>query len=200
MVISYIGVVGSGKDYQSDLKVKEGFVRVDFKDALLDMASDLAGYDVRKDYDFFKENVVGFKLNKDNTDNHYLLKCIDLMNKYPMLMTGRRLLQRLGTEVMRKRDKDYWVKCFLESVVKYGSAVNGDCRFMNEVRAIKSLPCESKFIFCNYKSPRYDGYSSHTSEKLAQALLKQKLGDLQEIDGYHFKEAEKSMNKNEVGV
>ena len=195
MIIVYMGVVGSGKDYQSGLKVKEGFARVDFKDGLLDMASDLVGYDIREHYDFFKENIAGYVPSVEYPDKTFRLQCESLIDAYPTVMTGRRLLQRLGTEVMRKRDEDYWVKCFLKDVVKHGKVVNGDCRFMNEVRAIKSLPCESKFIFCNFKSLRYDGYLNHTSEKLAQALLKQRLGDLQEIDDYHFKEAENLMDK-----
>ena len=195
-IVAYIGVIGSGKDFSANKLVTEkGYVRLYFKDALLDMASDLAGYDVRADYDFFKEHIVGvrrsenpFKLSFARSD------CVDMQNEHPDLMTGRRLLQRLGTEVMRKRDPDYWAEAFTASARKIlksdKSIVCADCRFKNEVDAIRGIVgykfFTARFIFCDYKSGRYDPASKHASEKMAQTLLALGLKDQEPIEDGHF--------------
>lgn len=59
MITAFIGVIGSGKDYQSDLLVKKGYVRLDFKDALVDMVEDIVGFKIRDHYELFKACVVG---------------------------------------------------------------------------------------------------------------------------------------------
>jgi hypothetical protein len=196
-VIAFIGVIGSGKDYQANLLVEKGFVRIDFKDALIDMASDLAGYDVRHDYDWFKEHIVGVKrsINPLMTA-HYISDDKRVQTNHPEVMTGRRLLQRLGTEVMRKRDPDYWAKAWFKAAVKVikdgGNVTCADCRFPNEVQAIRRLSDEwcrindqnkriSKLIFCDYRSGRYDDKSTHESEKMAQAILRSGVKDGQEL-------------------
>lgn len=201
MIVSFVGVVGSGKNFNQDLLVKQGYVALDFKDALLDMTEDLVGYKVRENYDYFKENIVGLTapaasahLAMARTPAHNITS--DLLRHYPAAMTGRRLLQRLGTEVMRKRDPDYWVNEWRRAAtehlyLRHNIAV-ADCRFPNEMDAIKRLskymsglvpgvtfPC--KFIFCDYRSSRYDATLTHESEKLAQSLLAKGYKDGDEI-------------------
>lgn len=176
-VVAFIGVIGSGKDYRANRAVRDGkSKRVNFKDALLAMASDLVGYDVQKNYDWFKEAIVGMEPPRHPLDLAYLREDVkDALRKHPNVMTGRRLLQRLGTDCMRKRDPDYWAHQY--SVKAKGwldggwDIVTADCRFANEVGAIKKLDPEARFIFCNYRSPRYDARSQHESERMAQKLL-----------------------------
>ena len=188
MIVSFIGVIGSGKDYQAGLLQRQGFKRIDFKDCLLDMASDIAGYDVREDYEFFKENVVGVRRPANKfIESFQSQDCQTLRAGNPDMLTGRLLLQRLGTEVMRKRNEDYWSNEFIISAINYpGNIVNADCRFSNEVEAIKNLPMDSEFIFCDYRSPRYDPEHPHLSERLAQKLLALGLRDGQRINDGHF--------------
>lgn len=87
--------------------------------------------------------------------------------------SGRRLLQRLGTEVMRKRDPDYWVKAWIikaEEARKAGFNVCvADCRFRNEAEVI--LANGGELVFCDYHSNRYDAGQAHESEHLAQRML-----------------------------
>jgi len=188
-IVTFIGVVGSGKDYQADILVKKGFVRIDFKDELLDMASDLLGYDVREHYDWFKEHPVGLRW-----DDNPLLRDLAHRASHEMVRlgipTGRVFLQRLGTEVMRKRDKDYWTKAWCRKAyanITAGRSVTvADCRFMNEVEAIQNMRAPCRFVFCDYHSGRYDTTLIHASEHLAQELLKAGLQDGQEIKAEHF--------------
>lgn len=190
-ITAFIGVCGSGKSYRAQHLVDKGFQQIDFKDALLDMASDLAGYDVREDYVWFKEHIVGVRrsINPILT-GFYRHDNMKMVYNHPEALTGRRLLQRLGTEVMRKRDPDYWVKEFRKKAMKVMAdgrdVVCADCRFGNEVRAIESSCDEPRFVFCDYRSPSYNAGHKHESEKMAQELLGLGLSDGDEIDFAQF--------------
>jgi hypothetical protein len=187
MITSFIGVIGSGKDHRAIELEKHGFVRIDFKDSLVELASDIAGYDIKEDYEWFKTNIVGVKRPGNQFAEGFIHADLRaLATENPDLMTGRRLLQRLGTEGMRKRDPEYWVNRFVDKVIKVGAVniVNADCRFMNEVERLSRV--KAKFIFCDYHSSRYDATSKHESERLAQSLLQLGLKDGQEITAEHF--------------
>jgi hypothetical protein len=201
MIVGLIGVKGSGKTYRQQELVKQGYVALDFKDALLDMASDLVGYDIRTNYDYFKENLLG--LTKPQEPGPAFIQrypahkiTAQVLAGYPEAMTGRVLLQRLGTEVMRKRDEDYWVNAWRRAaedhLVHRRSIVVADCRFPNEMDAMRRLSKEYsslvpgitvplKFIFCDYRSPRYCATDPHESEQLAQHYLAQGYKDGDEI-------------------
>ena len=185
MITAFIGVKGSGKDHRKQQLVAAGAVGLDFKDALLDMASDLAGFDVRESYDYFKETVVGMTapgtpLHKSmqRQPAHWLTK--EILADYPEIMTGRRLLQRLGTDVMRKRNPDYWANLFIERAIVLANEgkdiVCADCRFPNEMETLEAIAETTntpiKFVFCDYRSPRYDANDPHESEAMAQAYLR----------------------------
>jgi hypothetical protein len=194
MLTIFIGVIGSGKNYRQERLARGGAVPLDFKDTLIAMCSTLVGYDVRDNYDGFKENLLG--LTAPGAPAH---KCMargpaaaltrQVLSDYPAAMTGRRLLQRLGTEVMRKRDPEYWVKEWCraaEKLILQGRDIAcADARFINEVRAAQftaeAHKVEVKFVFCDYKSARYDAAGTHESEKLAQALLRAGCTDGQEL-------------------
>ncbi len=194
MIIAFIGVIGSGKNYQQDLLTSRGAVALDFKDALIAMCSGLVGYDIRKDYDLFKETIAG--MSAPGAPIHKCMQreparkiTIDVLANYPLAMTGRRMLQRLGTDVMRAREPNYWadqwVKKARELVSSGISIACADARFINEIQAIKTLTvlpfvtCE--FIFCNYKSDRYNATDPHPSESLAQKLLRSGCVDGQKL-------------------
>lgn len=197
-ITAFLGVIGSGKDFCADSLVRQGHTRIAFKDGLLNLASDIVGYRVDADYDWFKEHVVGMR-----RPTNPLLECLAhadaqaLQRKNPEIMTGRRLLTRLGTEGMRSRDPDYWAKQFVSAAraeLACGkSVVNSDCRFLNEVAAIRRLSSSSRFFFCNFKSPRYTATFDHESERLAQTLLRLGLRDGQEILDEDFARAEKEL-------
>jgi len=202
MITALLGVIGSGKDFQANQLVFLGAAKIDFKDALLDMASDLVGFDVRLDYGWFKKSLLGVR-RPDNSfqEEHVRAMCNEIVERNPDAMTGRMLLQRLGTDVMRKRDADYWAdewqRRAAAKLVEVESVVVADCRFLNEVRAIRELakPFElnHEFVFCDYHSDQYDPNQAHESEKLAQALLKLGLHDGDKITPEHFRAAGEMM-------
>ncbi len=195
-IIAHSGVIGGGKDHQCFILIKDqGFVRVDFKTALCEMAYDLVGYDIRMEYDWFKEAIVGVR-----KPAHPLLEMAlraqmkELRAKCPGIVTGRILLQRLGTEVMRSREADYWVKEWSKRVdaAAQSGAVGvacGDCRFPNEIRAVMMLGGEVRF--CDYHSHRYDALATHKSERMAQIFLRMGLRDGDLILAKHVYEMEK---------
>lgn len=201
-ITAFIGVVGSGKDYRANQLSEKGHVRIDFKDELIAMCSDIAGYDVSKDYDWFKNHIVGVHRSSNPLSDAFIAsEQKELLTKYPDLITGRKLLQRVGTEVMRKRDRNYWVNQFCKKAAvqlkSNKSVVNADCRFFNEVEILSRMDAATSvsFIFCNYKSNRYDTSFDHPSEKLAQTFLGMDIKDGQELFHSDFVEAAKRMNE-----
>lgn len=192
MITVYIGVMGAGKDFRADKLKAEGHVRIDFKDELVDLVSDIVGWDVRPEYAWFKEAIVGWRKPANPLVEAFMRsEMSEIVRKHPDTITGRKMLQRVGTEAMRKRDPNYWVKQFARKVsATIGMAgvpgiVVADCRFANEVQAIRGIG-DCRFYFCDYRSERYDPSTDHESERLAQALLRLDLKDGQEITPHHF--------------
>jgi len=178
-VIAHAGVIGSGKGHRSAALVREhGFVQVNFKDALVVMCSDLLGYDVASEYDWFKESIAGARKPANPlAEQNLRAEMRDLLARNPEIVTGRKLLQRLGTDVMRKRDPLYWVDQWraraVDAILSGLSVTCDDCRFENEFDAVLQdlYPHRAQVIFADYHSDRYDATSDHDSEKMAQALL-----------------------------
>ncbi len=200
----HIGVIGAGKDYRSSKLAEAGYGRADFKDALLDMVSDIAGYDVRADYEWFKDHPVGVMRPSNPLAEAFLhSEWVGIMSKHPEIITGRKLLTRVGTEAMRKRHPNYWVDQFIAKAgrilgVEGRGVANSDCRFFNEIEAIKRLSYNkipSTFIFCDFRSSRYNPKLDHASEKLAQTLLGMGLKDGETITDHHSSTAAEIMGE-----
>lgn len=176
-ITCFVGVIGSGKDFHAGKLQEQGYQRIDFKDELIRMVSDIVGFDVSKEYDWFKDAIVGIRdPGNPLVQGMHRAWMKELLNSHPNIMTGRQLLQRVGTDAIRSRHPDYWVDCFKREVADATAqgkkVVNADCRFENEVLAVVSIDEDAKFIFCNYRSPRYNPYATHQSEQMAQALLR----------------------------
>jgi len=183
-LICFVGVMGSGKDYNAKKYIEENpnTVHINFADELREMAWDILGVKFEgEQYDKFKEGTLNFQY----FDQY--------MEDSEQLVTGREFLQHLGTEALRKRDCNFWVKCWVSKVQEALNAgkdiVCSDLRFDNELRfalginysANLSYPAVPYFVFCNYISDRYDSINTHESEKFAQTLLKDGFNDGEEI-------------------
>ncbi len=170
-LIAFIGVKGSGKTYLGDQYLARGYKPIDFKDDLMQMCWDILGYKP-KDYEKFKQCIIGL----DFLPIKFSEALVGLFEKLglPPLMTGRRLLQRVGSEAIRKRQPMFWAGQMYRDSQKTLEAgfnvVNRDGRFANELQVMGSLSniADVKFIFCDYKSSRYDATDGHVSEHLAQ--------------------------------
>lgn len=189
-IIGHVGVIGSGKNYCQDLLVKKGFIALDFKYELIAMVSDLVGYNISEDYEYFKSHIVGVRRPQNPAEDQiYNQMSSTIIANCPEAMTGRRLLQRMGTETMRARDPDFWVKAWTKKAREYltggFSVAVADVRFQNEIQAIlglaKELGISHKIMFCDFRSDRYDPTSAHLSEAIAQEFLKAGYQDGQEI-------------------
>jgi len=209
---AYMGVIGSGKDYQAKLHIQKdpSYIQIDFKDALIDMCEDIIGFPIRARYEEFKEYIIGFQHPNAKLAGNLQRDSLMLFNKqcvadYPQAMTGRRLLQRVGTDVMRKRDPDYWTTAWAQSAIAALEAGKnvcvGDCRFLNEMHVIETLGEQmnigAAITFCDFHSKRYDATAEHESERLAQWLLAYGCKDLQQIS---HTEALAAAEKAIVGV
>ena len=173
-VYVFLGVMGSGKTYYADLIAKlTNAARIDFKTTLVDMAYELLGLPENFDYEQFKAS--SFKL--------------DGVSEF----TGRDFLQRFGTDIMRNKvDQDFWCNALVSKIKNLPAGRVGDiyetvpvaiadCRFFNEVLALKNAGFDTEFYLTYYKSDRYDDKNTHQSEKLAQALIK-KYVDIRDWD------------------
>jgi hypothetical protein len=192
-----MGVIGSGKDFQAKNMAKTcpgDWVQIDFKDALIDMCEDIVGFPIRARYEEFKEYIIGFQhpnaaLAGTLQRESQLVFSKQCCKDYPQAMTGRRLLQRVGTDAMRKRDPDYWVHAWAQSAaaaIQAGKSVScGDCRFLNEMLIVeelaKQLEVSATITFCDFRSKRYDATATHESERLAQQILASGVKDLEQI-------------------
>ena len=173
-VYVFLGVMGSGKTYYADKVAKlKGAARIDFKTTLVDMTYELLGLPENFDYERFKAS--SFKLEGVSE------------------FTGREFLQRFGTDIMRNKvDQDFWCNALVSKIKNLPAGRIGDiyetlpvaiadCRFLNEVLALKNAGFDTEFYLTSYKSDRYNDKSSHQSEKLAQALIK-KYVDIRDWD------------------
>lgn len=120
MIIALTGLKQSGKStVAKHLQEKYGFIRINFKDALL---QELKTYFP----DFLSAEA-----------SYHACTIDELLEKKPGHI--RQLLQNFGTEFRRKEDKDYWVKEWLLKVVANERVVVDDCRFFNEANMVHEL-------------------------------------------------------------
>lgn len=168
-LVCMIGVIGSGKDYRAKKLVEQGYVQVNFADPLRELMWDIEGWRPENDaeYEVFKQAVS---------------YCPELGRG----VTGREKLQNLG-QAMRKRDNDYWCDQWRKALITtYKNVVCSDLRFRNEFLQAYWFQDrrDVEFVFCDYRSDRYEPDNEHESERLAQRILKDgyKDGDILPVD------------------
>jgi hypothetical protein len=141
-IIGLVGFKQSGKSTAASyLESKYGFVRHNFKDALVaelkENFPDLLREIAFPEASWFGKGVIEieFAINK-------------LFEEKPPLI--RALMQNYGTEVRRKENPDYWVdqwtKKFWELERIVYRVVTDDVRFLNEAAMIRSAKCPTAII------------------------------------------------------
>lgn len=101
----------------------------------------------------------------DENDFYKTAELMGLIIKNSGPMTAREVMQFVGTDVFRKMHTNVWVDQVLKQIVSdhevYGTelAVIGDCRFRNEVEAVKKAG--GKVV---YLTRSVDGNPTHASE------------------------------------
>jgi len=92
--------------------------------------------------------------------------------KFDDLMTGRELLQYLGTNVFRVLDNNCWHRRCFEDILLDGSdiAVVQDCRFTDEVRAAYQVKEKYGVDVRVIKLTREEGFDVHESENSLKGI------------------------------
>lgn len=132
MIITVCGFIGSGKDTIAEFLVdKYNFRQESFAGSLKDTVSAVFGWD---------RNLLDGKTEaarkwREQVDTWWADKL-----GIPQL-TPRYILQQWGTEVCRNHfHKDIWVASLENRLLKQGgNIVISDCRFLNEVQAMRNL-------------------------------------------------------------
>lgn len=166
-IVSFIGVIGSGKDYASKKLLEEnpGAKILGFSDGVREFTWAFLGWRPKdeEEYEYFKANKV------------MVLNGIDWLSVHNL--TGRQMLENIA-EHMRSIDPEYWGKYWFERaktlLATTDTLIVPDCRRDEEARKIINLAShlniDRSFHFTNYKSHRYE-IRDHISEKFAQHFL-----------------------------
>ena len=178
MIYVFVGVMGSGKDFNAKTFMKKSkakeTVKLAFADAVRDMVWTMLKWSPKTDKEYvdFKEKFMIRLQNKKTTET---LSGIE----------GRKFLQVFGTDAIRKYRPTFWVDIVTEKISNTIFENNDtdffitDCRFENEIQALLKFD-DVKFIFCNFKSENYF-ISDHESEKIAVDILNSK-NDFKDLD------------------
>lgn len=168
-ILSTIGVIGSGKNFTADLLTKDcdKVKQINFSDGIRELTWKILGWQPKDSYEYEKfKNFPIFMTNNEGT----------ILSK----LRGRELLQRVGTDAIRNNDKNFWANYWKREAVQtilkkeIEIIVCTDCRHENEVQIIievaKKMGIEYQFIFCDFKSERYE-LNDHPSEKFAREIV-----------------------------
>lgn len=173
----YIGVIGSGKDYNAQKKQKEtGGKLYSFSEGVREFTFGFLGWKPKSkdEYEKFKQS--NFR--------------ICLPDGCCNIIQGRKFLENVGS-TLRKYTEDFWANyatymCeidILNNNVK--DLIFYDCRYLNEAEHILKLKevfpyMNITFIFTDYKSDRYE-IRNDESEFFAQKLLSLGVKDQEDI-------------------
>ena len=147
-IIAFAGRKQSGKttsaEFVSNLICKHGEAKIyNFADPLKNLCIDILGLEYRQCYG-------------SDEDKNQLVNCY-WDNKQ---LTAREVLQIVGTDMFRKMQNNVWSNATIRQIQRENSdmAIIADCRFPNEVTAIKNV---AGIVIRLSRNPHN---SDHTSE------------------------------------
>ena len=151
-IVGFCGVIGSGKDYNAQKYIKDGYHHFNFADPLKQIIFQTLNVKIN-DHNMYE-------LFKDNYWNP-IAKIFPSFN-------GRNLLQ-LGNVARKIIGDDIWINAWEKNIKDLDKVVVSDVRYYNEAKKIISLGGE--IYFCNHKSMKYNSKTKFQSELMAQELL-----------------------------
>lgn len=153
MIVGVCGFIGSGKDTVADyLCTFHGFKRVSFAASLKDAVSSVFGWD----RELLEGSTKSSREWREQKDEWW-------SNRLSMNITPRWVLQYWGTDVLRNHfHTDIWVAS-VENKLRQSkdNIVITDCRFSNEVKAIKNVGGTTMRISRGPKPEWYDSAVSY---------------------------------------
>ncbi len=130
-IVGICGLIGHGKDSVAGALIKHGYDRISFAGVLKDTVSSLFGWDRI----LLEGNTPESRVWRETVDKWWANR-LDIPN-----LTPRYVLQFIGTDVLRTHfHPDIWVAaCERQVLQSEKNVVISDCRFFNELKAIKKL-------------------------------------------------------------
>lgn len=128
-VIGVTGKKGSGKTTAAKYLAHQGYVRVNFKDALLKEIKEK----------FPKTLSALVRLIEREQYNGIAPLTVDRLLEEKTDEIARFFLQEYGTDVRRVDNEDYWVVKWLKNAKHHSLLVVDDVRFINEADAVRGL-------------------------------------------------------------
>lgn len=196
-----LGPRGAGKDTRCNTLVKEeGYAKFGFADGVRDVAWMTLGWKPETDaeYEEFKKNLVQLKRSLSTEENVHIVGSWILNS-----ITGRQFLIYIGDGFRNYFGPMIWIDGLINKVNSQDNrkVCISDCRYPNEAVYLYASFDNVQFIFCDYRSDRYEVDDTTDSEWLACRLLEMgyKDGDEVEIDVLRMlltKFEEKNENKN----
>lgn len=152
-IVAYVGVIGSGKDYQSDILIEEeSYVKLAFADPIRLLVA------------------LQLDIPVDDAELHNLVKSTNWRlerqthNDLPpeegpfAEIQGRKLYVALAEGIKQLFGEEAWVKVFMDNLIKlrargFKNIVISDARFWYELELLDKL--RAKIYFTNFESFRY---------------------------------------------
>ena len=167
-IVAFVGRAGSGKDYQCNKLVEQGYVKVAFADILRELACTTLNID----YNYMLQN-------------YDKLKATELVNG----QNFRNILENLGSGI-RKYCPQFFADAVFKKVtspelINYNICIS-DLRYLNEFYTLQGFNVTNsdtyfKCVFCDYRSNRYQEVNQHESAQLSNMLHDSGYVDLQEL-------------------
>lgn len=131
MIISFCGLIGSGKNAASEyLVAHHGFIQDSFANPLKSAVASVFGWD----REALEGNTIESRAWREKIDPWWASK---LGIEY---LTPRWVLQNWGTELLRHGfHEDIWIASLEHRIRNNNRTVISDCRFVNEVKAIRQM-------------------------------------------------------------
>ena len=160
-IIGICGLIGHGKDTAAGFLIEEGFERISFAGVLKDACANIFGWDR-----ILLEGTTDEGREWRETVDEWWSKRLDIPN-----FTPRLALQQVGTDVLRTHfHPDIWVAaCERQVEMSEKDIVISDCRFFNELQAIKNLGGTTAVVWRHEKPEWWNNASAlniaHASNK-----------------------------------
>jgi hypothetical protein len=157
-IIGICGLIGHGKDTAAGFLIEQGFERVSFAGVLKDACSNIFGWDRE-----LLEGTTDESREWRETTDEWWADRLDIPN-----FTPRLALQQVGTDALRTHfHPDIWVAaCERQIINSEKNVVISDCRFFNELQAIKNLGGDTAVV---WRGDKPDWWNIASSTNIAQA-------------------------------
>ena len=151
-IIGICGLIGHGKDTAAGFLIEEGFERVSFAGVLKDACANIFGWDRI----LLEGNTPEGRVWRETVDEWWANR-LNIPD-----FTPRLALQQVGTDALRTHfHPDIWVAaCERQIVNSEKNVVISDCRFFNELQAIKNLGGTTAVVWRHDKPEWWNSASS----------------------------------------